>query len=110
MIFFIFYREFAKEPTMKITVNEVEHVANLARLTFSEEEKELATRQLDSILSYVDKLNELDTTGVEPTSHVLPINNVMRDDRVAPSLSPDDALSNAPERAGDFYRVPKIIE
>ncbi len=95
---------------MKITVNEVEHVANLSRLSFSGEETEIFTRQLDSILSYVDKLNELDTTGVEPTSHVLPIKNVMRPDSVGRSLSPGEALSNAPDRAGDFYSVPKIIE
>ncbi|MHB8173245.1 MAG: Asp-tRNA(Asn)/Glu-tRNA(Gln) amidotransferase subunit GatC [Nitrospirota bacterium] len=95
---------------MKIAVNEVEHVANLSRLSFSSEETEIFTRQLDSILSYVDKLNELDTTGVEQTSHVLPINNVMRLDKVGQSLSPDDALSNAPDRVGDFYSVPKIIE
>ena len=88
----------------------VEHVAKLARLEFSPEEKEIFTRQLDAILTYVDKLNELDTAGVEPTSHVLPINNVFRDDVPRPSLAPDDALMNAPDRAEDFYRVPKIIE
>ena len=95
---------------MKITVNEVEKVASLARLTFNEEEKTLFTRQMDAILSYVDKLNELDTAGVEPTSHVLPIRNVFKDDVPGVSLSPDEALGNAPDRAGDFYRVPKIIE
>ena len=95
---------------MKITINEVEHVANLARLTFSQEEKELFARQLDGILSYVDKLNELDTKGVEPTSHVLPIKNVFMDDEPRQSLTPDEAIGNAPDRAGDFYRVPKIIE
>ena len=95
---------------MKITVDEVEHVAKLSRLTFSGQEKELFTRQLDAILSYVDKLNELDTKGVEPTSHVLPIKNVFKDDSPRPSLSPDEALLNAPEKSGHFYRVPKIIE
>ena len=95
---------------MKITVNEVEHVANLSRLSFSGEDTEIFTRQLDSILSYIDKLNELDTSGIEPTSHVLPIKNVMRVDETRQSLSPDDALGNAPDRAGDFYKVPKIIE
>lgn len=95
---------------MKITITEVEHVADLARLTFSDEEKKLFTRQLDDILTYVDKLNELDTSGVEPTSHVLPIRNVFKGDEPGPSLAPDDALGNAPERSGDFYRVPKIIE
>jgi len=95
---------------MKITVDMVEHVAKLSRLEFSQPEKELFAGQLDAILSYVDKLNELDTTGIEPTSHVLPINNVFRADEPSPSLTPDEALSNAPERSGDFYRVPKIIE
>ncbi len=95
---------------MKITLSEVEHVANLARLEFGPEEKELFTRQLDAILTYVDKLNELDTTGVEPTSHVQPIKNDFREDTPRPSLSPDEALGNAPDRAEDFYRVPKIIE
>ena len=95
---------------MKITVEEVEHVAKLSRLTFSPEETALFTRQLDNILGYVDKLNELDTTGIEPTSHVLPIKNVFKVDEPRPSLTPDEALANAPERSGDFYRVPKIIE
>lgn len=95
---------------MKITINEVEHVAKLARLEFSEDEKELFRGQMDAILSYIDKLAELDTSGVEPTSHVLPITNVMREDVPVASLSPDDALANAPERSGSFYRVPKIIE
>jgi aspartyl-tRNA(Asn)/glutamyl-tRNA(Gln) amidotransferase subunit C len=95
---------------MKITVNEVEKVANLARLKFSAEETEVFTRQLDAILSYIDKLNELDTTGIEPLSHVMQIHNVTRPDVVKPSLSPDEALGNAPDRSGDFYRVPKIIE
>lgn len=95
---------------MKISIHEVEHVANLSRLTFTESEKEIFRGQMDAILSYIDKLGELDTTGVEPTSHVLPITNVMREDEVKPSLSPDEALANAPERSGSFYRVPKIIE
>jgi aspartyl-tRNA(Asn)/glutamyl-tRNA(Gln) amidotransferase subunit C len=94
---------------MKITVEEVEHVAKLSRLTFSPEETALFTRQLDNILGYVDKLNELDTTGIEPTSHVLPIKNVFKVDEARPSLTPDEALSNAPERSGDFYRVLKIL-
>jgi len=95
---------------MKITIGEVEHVAKLARLEFSPGETELFTSQMDAILSYVDKLNELDTTGVEPTSHVLPIKNVFKEDVVLPSLTPDEALANAPGRSGDFYSVPKIIE
>ena len=95
---------------MKITMEMVEHVAKLARLEYSDAEKELLTKQLDAILTYVDKLGELDTKGVEPTSHVLPIKNVFKDDTPRPSLTPDEALANAPDRSGDFYRVPKIIE
>lgn len=88
----------------------VDNVARLARLTVSEAEKEQFSGQLDSILGYVEQLNQIDTTGIEPTSHVLQISNVMREDYLAPSLSKEDALGNAPDRAGDFYRVPRIIE
>ncbi len=94
----------------KITRKEVDHVARLARLELSEDEKETMTRQLDRILGYVDKLNELDTSTVEPTSHVIPMVNVMREDEVRPSLAPDDAMSNAPDREDAFFRVPRIIE
>ena len=94
----------------KITLEEVEHVARLARLALTPEEKERMRSQLDAILAYIDKLRELDTTGVEPTSHVLPITNVMREDEVRPSFPKEEMLANAPERDGDFFRVPKIIE
>ena len=89
---------------------DVEHIAHLARLRLSQEEKEKFGAQLSSILTYVEKLNELDTSGVEPTSHVLAIGNVMREDALRPSLPTDEALLNAPDRADSFYRVPKIIE
>lgn len=89
---------------------EIERVALLARLKLAEGEKELFSKQLDSILQYIDKLNELDTKDAEPTSHVLPMKNIFREDRIIPSLSKDHALLNAPDGAGDFYRVPKIIE
>ena len=95
---------------MKITKQEVEHVAKLARLELSEQEKEKLTDQLSNILTYVEKLNELDTTGVEPTAHVLDINNVMRDDVAGVSLPQEKALANAPEKAAGHYKVPKIIE
>jgi len=95
---------------MKITKQEVEHVAKLARLEFSETEKEQFAGQLSNILTYVEKMNELDTKGVEPTAHVLDIRNVMRDDVAAPSLPQDRALANAPEKAAGHYKVPKIIE
>ena len=94
----------------KITRREVEHVARLARLELTEDERETMTRQLDRILAYVEKLNELDTSQVEPTSHVIPMVNVMREDEPRASLSPDDALANAPDRAEGFFRVPRIIE
>ena len=94
----------------KITLKEVEHVARLARLELGAEEKERMRRELDGILSYIDKLRALDTEGVEPTSHAVPVTNVMRDDRARPSFSQSDMLANAPDRAGDFFRVPKIIE
>lgn len=94
----------------KITKREVEHIAMLARLELSEEEKDLFTNQLNSILTYIEKLNELDTKDVEPTSHVLPIQNIFKEDEVKESLPIEKALANAPDRTEEFYRVPKIIE
>jgi aspartyl-tRNA(Asn)/glutamyl-tRNA(Gln) amidotransferase subunit C len=95
---------------MKITGKEVQHVADLARLCLSEEEEEKFVGQLNQILTYMDKLNELDTRGVEPLSHVLSIRNVFKEDKVKGSLSRDVALANAPAQEGDFYEVPKVIE
>ncbi len=95
---------------MKITKQEVEHVAQLARLQLSDEAKDMFTDQLSNILTYVEQLNELDTKGVEPTSHVLDIKNVMRDDVPGKSLPQERALANAPDKAAGHYRVPKIIE
>ena len=97
-------------PQSKITIKDVEHVARLARLDLSAEEKERMRRELDGILSYIDKLRRLDTTGVEPTSHAVPLTNVMRDDVERPSLAQEDMLANAPDRHGELFRVPKIIE
>ncbi|HLF85711.1 MAG TPA: Asp-tRNA(Asn)/Glu-tRNA(Gln) amidotransferase subunit GatC [Nitrospiria bacterium] len=95
---------------MAISKEEVEHVAKLARLLVSEEEKDVLTRQLSGILTYVGKLNEINTEGVEPLSHVIDIKNVFREDKTRESLSQDLALSNAPEKRDGFFRVPKIIE
>jgi len=95
---------------MKISREEIEHIALLARLYLSEEEKELFGSQLGSILDYMEKLNELDTRDTEPTSHVLPISNVMRDDMPGHSIPREDALRNAPGHTEKFYKVPKIIE
>lgn len=95
---------------MQIKKEEIEHIAVLARLRLSEEEKELFVSQLSSILGYMEKLNELDTKDIEPTSHVLSLNNVMRDDLQVASLPREDALVNSPSHTEKFYRVPKIIE
>ena len=95
---------------MKIMKQEVEHVARLARLELSDQEEEKLTDQLSNILTYVEKLNELDTKGVQPTSHVLDINNVMRSDVPGESLPQETALANAPDKAAGHYKVPKIIE
>jgi aspartyl-tRNA(Asn)/glutamyl-tRNA(Gln) amidotransferase subunit C len=97
---------------MKISRKDVEHVARLARLALSEEEKERYTAQLESILEYIDKLNTLDTSKVPPTSHVLPLSNVWRDDKAEPYRlgSQEDILKNAPEAEGPFFKVKKIIE
>ena len=95
---------------MKISKQEVEHVAKLARLELAEGEKDKLIDQLSNILTYVETLNGLDTKGVEPTSHVLDIKNVMRDDVSAPGLSQEQALANAPEKAAGHFKVPKIIE
>jgi aspartyl-tRNA(Asn)/glutamyl-tRNA(Gln) amidotransferase subunit C len=95
---------------LKITREEVAYVAHLARLEFSEAEEELFTGQLNDILLYMDKLNEVDTAGVEPLSHAISLSNAFREDRVQESLSQDLSLANAPDPRGEFFRVPKVIE
>jgi aspartyl-tRNA(Asn)/glutamyl-tRNA(Gln) amidotransferase subunit C len=94
---------------MKITRDTVLHVAALARLSLAEDEVETTVRQLNAILEYMEQLNALDTSGVEPTEHVIPLETPFREDRVTPSLDPEESLRNAPERAGAFFKVPKII-
>lgn len=95
---------------MKITKKEVEYVARLARLALDEKEKEKMTAQIDAILQYVETLNKLDTKNIEPTSHVLPLNNVWREDVTRPSTPQEEILANAPDQAEGFYKVKKIIE
>lgn len=95
---------------MSITKEEVLHVAHLARLEFGAEEVDLFTEQLAQILDYVKKLNELDTTDVEPTYHALKLTNVFREDEVRASLPTEKALQNAPERENGFFVVPKVIK
>jgi len=94
---------------MSITIKEVEHIAALARLEFSDEEKEKFTHQLNDILQYIEKLNELDTSKVEPLSHVIELSNVFRDDAVKPSISAEEALKNAPAKVDTLFKVPKVI-
>ena len=97
-------------PETKISLQDVDHVARLARLELSAADKERMRSELDGILSYIDKLRALDTRDVEPTSHAVPVTNVMRDDVEQPSLPQEDMLANAPDRHRDMFRVPKIIE
>ncbi len=94
---------------MPITIKDVEYVANLAKLELSDDEKTRFQKELDNIIKYIDQLNKLDTTNVPITSHVTLLQNVFREDKVLPSLSPDQALANAPEKKDGFFRVPKVI-
>ena len=95
---------------MKITKEQVEHVARLARLAITEEEKAVFSEQLSAILTYVEQLNQLDTSKVEPTSHVISMQNVFREDRIKKSLPREEVLAGAPEATDEFFRVPRIIE
>jgi aspartyl-tRNA(Asn)/glutamyl-tRNA(Gln) amidotransferase subunit C len=94
---------------MALTPETVKQVAALARLRLAETEVELFTRQLNNILNYVEKLNELDTTDVPPMAHVLELNNALREDEVQDCLLLEEALANAPDRQRNFFAVPKII-
>ncbi len=94
---------------MALTRAEVLHVAELARLSLKPKEIELFTRQLNDILAYVEKLQELDTTGVVPLAHVIPVFNAFREDEIRGGLSLEDALDNAPAREGDNFLVPRVI-
>ncbi len=93
----------------KITVDDVIKVARLARLAMDEAKLQKFTGQLEHILEYVDKIAGLDTQGVEPMAHALPLHNVLRDDVVEPPLPLDKVLQNAPDSDGPFFKVPKII-
>ena len=95
---------------MPLTPEEVDHVALLARLKLGPEQRERFTTQLNSILEHFEQLQQIDTTGVPPMSHAVPMSNVLREDEPAPSLSPDEALRNAPDRDRDCFRVPRVIE
>ncbi|GAM09178.1 aspartyl/glutamyl-tRNA(Asn/Gln) amidotransferase subunit C [Geobacter sp. OR-1] len=95
---------------MKISREDVEKVAVLARLELSSDEISALTGQMDAILSYVDKLNELETDHIVPTAHAVPLENAFRVDEIRPSIGAENALFSAPDRVNDFFRVPKVIE
>ncbi|MCL0102376.1 Asp-tRNA(Asn)/Glu-tRNA(Gln) amidotransferase subunit GatC [Dehalococcoidia bacterium] len=95
---------------MKLDREEVEHIARLARLGLSEAETEIFQSQLSDILENFDILQELDTGDIPPTAHVIEIENVIRDDEVAPSLPQDDILANAPREENGFFRVRAVLE
>jgi len=95
---------------MAVTLKDVEHVASLARLEFSDEEKKTLMNQLNKILEYMEKLNELDTSNVEPLAQVVPLSNVFRADVVKPSNPVGEVLKNAPAKTDKFFKVPKVIE
>jgi len=94
----------------EITRKDVVYVSDLARIKLTEHETQDMVRQLTSIIRYMEKLNELDTENVEPTAHILPIQNVMREDKVRPSLPVDEATGIAPFKSHDMFKVPRIIE
>lgn len=94
---------------MSVTLKDVEHIAALARLEFTDEEKKMFTHQLNSILAYVEQLNKLDTTHVEPLAHVIELEGAFREDVVRPGVTQEDALRNAPAKTDKFFKVPKVI-
>ncbi|NWG03078.1 MAG: Asp-tRNA(Asn)/Glu-tRNA(Gln) amidotransferase subunit GatC [Syntrophaceae bacterium] len=89
---------------------DIEKVAKLARLELSEQERVTLGSQLEQILNYMDQLNQIDTTGVEPTSHAIPLSNVFKEDEIQPSFPKEEVLALAPDKEDDHFKVPKIIE
>ena len=94
---------------MSVTIKDVEHIAKLSKLEFSESEKETFTHQFNDILKYVEQLKSVDTTNVEPLAQVIELHNVFRDDVVKPSVSTEEALKNAPDKTDEHFKVPKVI-
>jgi aspartyl-tRNA(Asn)/glutamyl-tRNA(Gln) amidotransferase subunit C len=95
---------------MALTPQEVLHIARLARIALSDDDVDVFTRQLSGILDHFAALAALNTDGIEPTAHPLPLSNVMREDSVAPSLGQDEVLANAPEKEDGFFRVRAVLE
>ena len=94
---------------MSVTIQNVEHVAKLARLNFTQAEKEKFTHQLSEILSYIEKLKNVDTSNIEPLSQIAELQNIFRYDQTRPSLPREDVLMNAPDKTEEFFKVPKVI-
>jgi aspartyl-tRNA(Asn)/glutamyl-tRNA(Gln) amidotransferase subunit C len=107
-----FVNKFVREVTLmsRISIDEVKHVAHLARLEITEEEAVKFTQHLDSIITYAELLNELNTDNVEPTAHVLPIKNILREDKSLEGLPREEVLKNAPEHQDGQFKVPSILE
>lgn len=95
---------------MEVNDELIGKLANLARLEFGEEEKQTLRNDLHKMIAFVEKLNELDTTGVEPLLHMSPEVNILRDDKVLGSVSRETALKNAPQHNGEYFRVPRVIK
>jgi len=95
---------------MALSKETVQYVADLSRISLEPQELEKFSLQLQTILDFIDQLKEPDTAGVEPTSHILPVSNVFRDDVPSPCLPVEKTLANAPEKEGNFFVVPKVIE
>lgn len=100
---------FRKVFSMKLDQREVRHVADLARLSVTDDEAAALTDQLNRILGYMDRLAELDTRDIQPMAHALTLDTPFREDRAQASLDPEDALANAPDRDANFFRVPRVI-
>jgi aspartyl-tRNA(Asn)/glutamyl-tRNA(Gln) amidotransferase subunit C len=94
---------------MVLSRAEVEHIAELVKLALTEEEEEVFARQLSSILEHFQALQALDTTGIPPTAQVITLRNVMRADEITPSLSPEEALVNAPQAEKGYFKVPTVL-
>jgi aspartyl-tRNA(Asn)/glutamyl-tRNA(Gln) amidotransferase subunit C len=95
---------------MALQRDDVAKIARLSRIAMSDEELDRFAEQLSRIVTYFDKLNELDTADVEPLSHALPVANVFRDDEPQPSLPPEAAVANAPDRSGTMFKVPRVLD
>ena len=95
---------------MSVSREEVAYVADLARIAFTDEETEQMSKELGAVLDYMNTLNQLDTAGVKPTEHILPIKNVFREDVVKASLQINEVLANAPESESGCFKVPRVVE